>query len=51
MTKRKKLEQRRWDYGREFLALRGKKSSVPSGCVFAGIRNASAREKSNAIGI
>ena len=38
MTKRKKLEQRSRDYGRKFFALRGKKSSVPLGCVLAGIR-------------
>ncbi len=38
MTQYKKLEARSGDYGREFFVLRGKKSSVPPGCVFAGIR-------------
>ncbi len=38
MTKCKKFAERSRDYGQEFFALRGKKASVPSGCVFAGIR-------------
>ena len=42
MTKNKKLEQRCWDIGREFFVLWGKKSSVPKGCVFAGIRGVAA---------
>lgn len=37
MMKRKKLVQRSWNYGGEFFAFQGKKASVPSGCVFAGI--------------
>jgi hypothetical protein len=36
--KRKKREQRSRDYGRAFFTFQGRKSSVPSGCVLAGIR-------------
>jgi len=38
MMKHKKWEQRCWDIGRAFFMLQGKKSSVPLGCVLAGIR-------------
>ncbi len=42
MTKCKKLEAYSGDYGREFFVVRGKKSSVPPGCIFAGIRRVAA---------
>jgi len=42
MMKCKKLEQCSRHYGREFFALRGKKSPVPSGCVLTGIRRVTA---------
>jgi len=38
MPECKKLERRSRSYVQEFFAFRGKKSSVPSGCVLAGIR-------------
>ncbi len=38
MMKHEKFMQRSWDYGQKFFVLQGKKSSVPLGCVFAGIR-------------
>ncbi len=38
MTKHEKFERHSRDYVREFFVLWDKKSSVPPGCVFAGIR-------------
>lgn len=38
MTKCEQIKERCADIGREFFALRGQKSTVPAGCVLAGIR-------------
>lgn len=47
MEKSEKLEQRSKNYGRKFFAFLHKKVSVPSGCVFTGIRYVTALARMN----